>query len=79
MLANRPLNCPDFYVPKTLTRSYRIEGLLESGDWVNIFECADNHRRLNVVHVAGEFRGVRLVPLSTWGSPDFHIFSFDVQ
>lgn len=79
MLANRPLNCPDFYVPKTLTRSYRIEGLLESGDWVNIFECGDNHQRLNVVHIEGEFRGVRLVPLSTWGSPDFHIFSFDVQ
>ncbi len=79
MLANRPWHCPDFYVPKTLTRAYRIEGMTGSGEWEALFETGENHQRLNVVPLEGEYRGVRLVPLSTWGSPDFHVFSFDVQ
>ena len=79
MLANRPWHCPDFYVPPTLTRAFRLEGLSEAGIWTTIYETAENHQRLNAIPLSGEYLGIRLVPLATWGSPAFHVFSFDVQ
>ena len=78
MLANRPWHCPDFYVPKTMTRAYRLEGLCESGEWITLYETEDNHQRLNCVSLSGAYCGVRLVPLATWGEDKCHIFSFDV-
>lgn len=79
MLANRPWHCPDFYVPKTMTRAYRIEGLNEAGEWITLYETNDNHQRLNAIPLEGECLGVRLVPLETWGSETCHVFSFDVR
>ena len=78
MLANRPWRCPEFTVPKTMTRAYRIEGLNDSGKWVCLYETQDNHQRLNAVPLAGEYRGIRLIPLATWGNDTVHLFSFDV-
>ena len=78
MLANRPWHCPDFYPPKTLTRAYRIEGLTVSGEWTVLYETNDNHQRLNAITLSGEYAGIRLIPLSTWGSAASHVFSFDV-
>ena len=79
MLANRPWHCPDFYVPATMTRAYRLEGLTDSGEWITLYETRENHQRLNAIPLAGEYRGVRLVPEETWGSETCHVFSFDVR
>ena len=79
MLANRPWHCPDFHVPKTMTRAYRIEGLNDSGNWTILYETHNNYQRLNVVPIKGEYLGIRLTPLETWGNDASHVFSFDVR
>lgn len=78
MLHNRPLGWPDAYVPTTLLRAFRIEGVRPDGTNETLYESQDNHRRLISVPVDGVYAAVRLVPLATWGDPLARIFSFDV-
>ena len=78
MLHNRPLGWPDAYVPTTLLRAFRIEGVRPDGANETLYESQDNHRRLISVPVDGVYAAVRLVPLATWGDPLARIFSFDV-
>lgn len=78
MLHNRPLDWPDAYVPTTLLRSFRIEGIRPDGTTETLYESQDNHRRLISVPADGIYTAVRLVPLATWGDPLARIFSFDV-
>ena len=77
MLHNRPLGWPDAYVPTTLLRAFRIEGVRPDGANETLYESQDNHRRLISVPVDGVYAAVRLVPLATWGDPLARIFSFD--
>lgn len=78
MLHNRPLGWPDAYVPTTLLRSFRIEGVRPDGTAETLYESQVNHRRLISVPVDGVYAAVRLVPLAIWGDPLARIFSFDV-
>ncbi|MDY4519729.1 MAG: FAD-dependent oxidoreductase [Candidatus Spyradocola sp.] len=78
MLHNRPLGWPDAYVPTTLLRAFRIEGVRPDGTAETLYESQDNHRRLISVPVDGVYAAVRLLPLTTWGDPLARIFSFDV-
>ena len=78
MLHNRPLDWPDAYVPTTLLRAFRIEGVRPDGTAETLYESQVNHRRLISVPVDGVYAAVRLVPLATWGDPLARIFSFDV-
>ena len=78
MLHNRPLGWPDAYVPTTLLRAFRIEGVRPDGTAETLYESQVNHRRLISVPVDGVYAAVRLVPLATWGDPLARIFSFDV-
>ena len=78
MLHNRPLGWPDAYVPTTLLRAFRIEGVRPDGTAETLYESQDNHRRLISVPADGIYTAVRLVPLATWGDPLARIFSFDV-
>ena len=66
-------------VPETLVRSFRIDRLDADGTWRPEAETADNHRRLVRVPLNCRARGIRLVPLSTWGAPDAHVFAFDAR
>lgn len=79
MLHNRPLGWPDAYVPTTLLRAFRIEGVRPDGTAETLFSAQDNHRRLISVPVDGVYTAVRLLPLTTWGDPAARVFSFDVQ
>ncbi len=79
MLCNRPLGMPDFYVPRTMTKGYRIEGVKENGDVSVLYETQSAYQRLAQISLSGSFRAVRLIPTETWGAEDAHIFSFDVQ
>ena len=78
MMANKPYGMPDFYVPKTMVKAFRLEGR-QDGEWKTIFETENAYQRLAKVEIEGYYSAVRLVPLSTWGAQDAHIFSFDVQ
>ncbi|MBR6323173.1 MAG: FAD-dependent oxidoreductase [Lachnospiraceae bacterium] len=79
MLHNRPLNWPDAYVPKTLVRSFRLEGVREDGSSLLLVSEDNNYQRFRAFDASGTFAAVRLIPLETWGSERCHIFSFDVR
>jgi len=79
MLHNRPLNWPDGYVPKTMVRAFRVEGVRADGSVDVLVNEANNYQRLRAFDVSGEYAAVRLAPLETWGSDACHIFSFDVR
>ena len=66
-------------VPETLVRSFRIDRLDADGAWRREAEVTDNHQRLVRVPLNCRAQGLRLVPLSTWGAPDAHVFAFDAR
>ncbi len=78
MLHNRPLNWPDGYVPKTMVRAFRLEGILPGGAAELLIEETNNYQRLRKFDVSGNYAAVRLIPTETWGADACHIFSFDV-
>ena len=78
MLCNLPRHFPDTYVPKTMTKAYRIEGLTDSG-WVALAEEDNNYQRLRVHSVSFAGKAIRFIPLSTWGNPACHLFEFEVS
>ena len=78
MICNRPRNLPDTYVPKTMTRAYRIEGITAEGI-VPLVEETENYQRLRTHAVQARLLGVRFVPLATWGAEDCHLFAFDAR
>ena len=73
-LADRPRA-----VPATLVRAFRIDRLDAGGAWKPEAEVTDNHQRLVRVPLNCRARGLRLVPLATWGTPDAHVFAFDAR
>ena len=78
MICNRPRNLPDTYVPKTMTRAYRVEGITAEGI-VPLVEEMENYQRLRTHAVQAKLLGVRFVPLATWGAEDCHLFAFDAR
>lgn len=74
---NRPLDWPDSYVPKTMLKSYRLEGVTADGRTIVLHEEENNYQRRNFIELDAEITALRLTPLSTWGAEDAHIFSFD--
>ena len=78
MICNRPRNLPDTYVPKTMTRAYRVEGITAEGI-VPLVEETENYQRLRTHAVQAKLLGVRFVPLATWGAEDCHLFAFDAR
>jgi len=79
MINNRPLSFVPSYVPKTMTKSYRIEAELADGSRVVIADVAENHHRLCLHSTDVEAVAVRLTPLSTWGNDTCHVFAFDIK
>lgn len=67
-----------FTPPKTLVRNFRVEGLRADGTWETLAARQDNFQRLVRVRLGGAYRGVRLVPETTWGAEKAHVFAFDV-
>lgn len=77
MIHNRHLAWVDSYVPQTLLKGYRLEGTTPDGQTAVLYETDCNHQRRNFVEIDRELTSVTLIPLSTWGAADCHIFSFD--
>jgi hypothetical protein len=84
---NRPqrsnyfLDDKPMHVPATLIRDFRIDVSIEGGDWQIFQTVTGNCQRLVTLDLtlAGTVTAVRFVPLATWGSPDCHVFSFDIE
>ena len=79
MLHNRPLNWPESYVPKTMVKAFRLEGIREDGTIDVLVNETNNYQRLRAFDVSGTYAAVRLIPEETWGNEGCHIFSFDVR
>lgn len=73
-----PLHETRFKLPKTLIREYRIEFENEKGD-VSFLHVTDNHVRFVKHKVNENAKYVRFVPVSTNGSEDFRLFSFEIR
>jgi hypothetical protein len=78
MYATYYLDTKATYVPKTMTKAFRLVLTLADGSKKTI-EVADNHQRLVRVSIGTEVKALRLEPVSTWGSEAAHIFAFQVE
>ena len=79
MINNRPLSFVPSYVPKTMTKAYKIEAILADGSVITIADENNNHQRLCKHSADVEAVSISLTPLSTWGNEQSHIFAFDVK
>ena len=71
-VCNRPLNMTGYTFPATMVRSFQL-----FADGQLLMEAHDNHQRLVRIPVQKSVKTLTLRPISTWGSSDAHIFSFD--
>jgi hypothetical protein len=58
--------------PATMVRSFQL-----FADGQLLIEAHDNHQRLVRIPAQKSVKTLTLRPISTWGSSDAHIFSFD--
>ena len=79
MIHNRPLQRQDVYVPKTMVRMFRVEGILPDGTVRVLAEETNNYQRLRRYAVKGKYSAVRLIPLETWGDERCRLFAFEVE
>jgi hypothetical protein len=77
MYATYYLDTKATYVPKTMTRGFKISLALADGTSKGI-EVKDNHQRLVYVDIDADVAAVRYEPVSTWGNAESHVFSFDL-
>ena len=78
MPCSYPLVQTKFKLPKTLIKSYRIEGEREDGTIVS-FTVENNHQRFVRHQIDWCVKSVRLIPLETQGSNEMRLFCFEVQ
>ena len=72
---------PPVHVPLTMMKDFLIQAQSLDGSWLTLADVKGNYQRLVrcQLELAEAVTAVRFVPLASWGSPDFHVFSFDVQ
>ncbi len=77
-----------FGFPRTLLRAFRIEAVNDGGEWETVYETETNHQRFLVIPIDVDTKGIRLIPVSTYGndliqenygSGEAHIFNFEVM
>jgi hypothetical protein len=79
MPCNYPLEQKNFHVPETIIREFRIDIINDNGEWEMLTETSNNYQRLVKINVKAITSGIRFTPVSTWGSRNFHVFSFDIR
>ena len=79
ILSNFPLNQPPRTVPPTIVKAFRIEALMDNGEWQTVAREDNNYQRLARVPLDCMARSVRLVPVSTWGADTCKLFAFEVK
>lgn len=79
MRCNTLLDSPQFYVPKTLCKEFKLEIMTVNGSKV-ISEISCNLNRAHNISINEEATAIRLTPISNWGENDLTtIFSFDFK
>ena len=75
-----------FTFPRTVLKHFRVDVKGTDGEWTTAFEAKENHQRFVRGKIGRECLGIRLMPLSTWGSElkentygsaTAHIFAFE--
>ena len=75
-----------FTFPRTVLKHFRVDVKGEDGEWTTAFETKENHQRFIRGKIGRKCLGIRLMPLSTWGSElkeniygsaTTHIFAFE--
>ncbi len=79
-------NNTSFTFPRTVLKHFRVDVKGADGEWTTAFETKENHQRFVRGKIGRECLGIRLMPLSTWGSElkentygsaTAHIFAFE--
>jgi hypothetical protein len=70
---------PEFRVPDLMLKAFRLEAKQPDGTWLTVARETNNRRRLVRVPLDVETTAIRFVPEATWGSPEAHVFSWDVR
>ncbi|MFO7637513.1 MAG: FAD-dependent oxidoreductase [Clostridia bacterium] len=78
MPCSYPLDMEPFRLPGSLIREYLVQVRDENGRWADIVSEKENRRRLVFLPVSLRTDGLRFIPLSSWGGPDAHLFSWEV-
>lgn len=67
------------YVPKTITKMFKIFIKKEKSEWQEFFVEKENHQRLVNVIINETCKEIKLVPMTTWGYETVRIYSLDVN
>lgn len=74
---NQRLDSPMLYMPKTLCRSFRLEGICD-GSRETLLEVTDNRKRAYHLELNRPLEQLILTPLTSWGEEDrIRVISFD--
>lgn len=74
---NQRLDSPMLYMPKTLCRNFRLEGVC-NGETVTLLEIDDNRNRAYHLELNRPFTQLILTPFTSWGDTDqIPVVSFD--
>ncbi len=76
--ANYPLDMPTVSVPQTLIRRFKVEARGADGRWRQLVRVENNYQRLVRLEVDVVCDALRFTPESTWGSPNAHLFAWDI-
>ncbi len=79
MPSRYPLHIEPVGVPKTMTRTFRVEARDEGGKWQLVAREENNYQRLVRMEVNIETSDIRFVPEATWGAERVHVFAWDVD
>ncbi|MBC2595274.1 FAD-dependent oxidoreductase [Ruficoccus amylovorans] len=66
-------------MPKQLVRDYRIEVQTPSGQWETVHHETENRRRLAVLPLQREIRGLRFTGEAAWGDSPIRVFSLEAH
>ncbi len=78
-LSNYPLSGEASGVPASMVSKFRIEVMDGTGSWKVAQSVENNYQRLAIVKLATDAAAVRFIPEQTWGSAQFHLFSFEIR
>jgi hypothetical protein len=73
-----PLERPQYKVPETLVKNFRIEAEID-GVFQTVANVKNNHQRLVKVDLNVTTKKVKFIPEETWGADKVHIFSITLR
>ncbi len=79
VIANIPLSLKAVHTPETLVKDIKIELLTEDEKCIDQITLKDNHQRVVRSEINKKCCGIKLTPLSTYGSDEVRIFSVNVK